>query len=71
MLGEKDDDLSEAATGMFAGDCSIRIVDDYFAEDDWPLASAFTDEGIETLKYILDETRRNRSWHRRSQFIRC
>jgi hypothetical protein len=39
----------------------IRIVDDDFTEDDWSVTSAFTDEGLENLQYILDETRPYRS----------
>ena len=61
MLGETQDAISEAAIGMFAEDGYIRIIDENFAEDDWPLASAFTDEGLENLQYILDETRPYRS----------
>ena len=58
MLGETEDDVSEASIGMFAEDGYIRIIDENFTEDDWPLASAFTEEGLENLQYILDETRR-------------
>jgi hypothetical protein len=61
MLGETEDAVSEASIGMFAEDGYIHIIDENFTEDDWPLASAFTDEGLENLQYILDETRRYRS----------
>lgn len=53
--------LRQAAIGMFAEDGYIRIIDENFTEDDWPLASAFTDVGLENLQYILDETRLYRS----------
>ena len=71
MLGETEDAVSDADIGMFAEDGSIRIIDDNFTEDDWPLASAFTDEGLENLQYILDETRRCRSSHHWCQFTGC
>ena len=61
MLGETEEAVSEASIGMFAEDGYIRIIDETFTDDDWPLASAFTDEGLENLQYILDETRRCRS----------
>ena len=61
MLGETEDAVSEASIGMFAEDGYIHIVDENFTEEDWPLASAFTDEGLENLQYTLDETRRCRS----------
>jgi len=61
MLGETEEAVSEAAIGMFAEDGAISIIDENFTDDDWPLASAFTDEGLENLQYILDETRPYRS----------
>lgn len=61
MLGETEEDASEAAIGMFAEDGTIRIIDENFTDDDWALASAFTDEGLENLRYILDETKPYRS----------
>lgn len=61
MLGETEEDVSEAAIGMFAEDGAIRILDESFSDDDWALASAFTDEGLENLRYILDETKPYRS----------
>ena len=61
MLGETEEAVADAAIGMFAEDGSIRIIDENLTDDDWSLASAFTDEGLENLQYILDETRRYRS----------
>lgn len=61
MLGETEEAVSEAAINMFSEDGSIRIIDEDFEEDDWAIASAFTDEGLENLRYILDATRSNRS----------
>lgn len=61
MLGETEEAVSEATIGMFAEDGYIRIVDETFTDDDWPLASAFTDEGLENLQYILAEARPYRS----------
>lgn len=61
MLGETAEAVSEASIGMFAEDGYIRIIDENFTDDDWALASAFTDEGLENLRYILDETRPYRS----------
>jgi hypothetical protein len=61
MLDETEEAVAEAAIGMFAEDGSIRIIDENFSDDDWALASAFTDEGLENLRYILDETKPYRS----------
>lgn len=54
ILGETEEMVSEASIGMFSEDGSIRIIDDAFSDDDWTIATAFTDEGIENLKYIID-----------------
>lgn len=54
ILGETADMVSEASIGMFSEDGCIRIIDDAFSDDDWTIATAFTDEGIENLKYIID-----------------
>ena len=32
----------------------LSISDDAFSDDDWAITTAFTDEGIENLKYIVD-----------------
>ena len=61
MLGETEEAVADAAIGKFAEDASIRIIDENFTDDDWPIASALADEGLENLQYILDETRRYRS----------
>ena len=42
---------------MFPEDGAIQIIDGDFGDQDWTLASAFTDEGLENLRYIIDETR--------------
>jgi hypothetical protein len=34
-----------------------RVIDADFGDEDWAPASAFTDEGLENLRYIIDETR--------------
>lgn len=54
ILGETEDMVLEASIGMFSEDGSIRIIDDAFSDDDWAIAKAFTDEGIENLRYIID-----------------
>lgn len=54
ILGETEDMVLEASIGMFSEDGSIRIIDDAFSDDDWAIATAFTDEGIENLQYIID-----------------
>ncbi len=46
--------VSEASIGMFSEDGCITISDDAFSDDDWAIAKAFTDEGIENLQYIID-----------------
>lgn len=61
MLGKTEEDVSAAAIGMFAEDGSIRIIDENFNDDDWALASAFTDKGLENLQYIFDQTKPYRS----------
>jgi hypothetical protein len=57
LLGETEDTVSDAAITMFPEDGAIQIIDDNFGDEDWALASAFTDEGLENLRYIIDETR--------------
>lgn len=54
ILGETEDMVSQASIEMFSEDGRIRMIDDAFSDDDWPIATAFTDEGIENLKYIID-----------------
>jgi hypothetical protein len=56
-LGETEDTVSDAAISMFSEDGAIQIIDDDFGDEDWALASAFTDEGLENLRYIIDNTR--------------
>ncbi|WP_133032007.1 hypothetical protein [Sphingomonas sp. PP-CE-1G-424] len=56
-MGETEDTVSDAAISMFPEDGAIQVIDDDFGDEDWALASAFTDEGIENLRYIIDETR--------------
>lgn len=58
ILGETEDMVWEAAIGMFPEDGSIRINDDAFSDDDWAIAKAFTDEGIENLRYIIGRHQR-------------
>jgi hypothetical protein len=57
LLGETEDTVSDAAISMFPEDGAIQVIDDDFGDDDWALASAFTDEGLENLRYIIDETK--------------
>lgn len=54
ILGETEEMVSEASIGMFSEDGCITISDDAFSDDDWAIAKAFTDEGIENLQYIID-----------------
>jgi hypothetical protein len=63
LLGETEDTVSDAAISMFPEDGAIQIIDD----DYWALASAFTDEGLENLRYIIDETRLDGSQHHMRQ----
>ncbi len=57
LLGENEDTVSGAAISMFPEDGAIQVIDDDFGDEDWAPASAFTDEGLEKLRYIIDETR--------------
>ena len=57
MLGETEDAIHEASIDMFAEDGCLHIFDDAFTDDDWPLATAFTDDGIENLTVILADMR--------------
>ncbi|MBW8294358.1 hypothetical protein [Sphingopyxis sp.] len=54
ILGETEDMVSEASIGMCSEGGCISISDDAFSDDDWAIATAFTDEGIEKLQYIID-----------------
>ncbi len=54
ILGETEDMVSQASIEMFSEDGCITFSDDAFSDDDWTIATAFTDEGIENLKYIID-----------------
>jgi hypothetical protein len=54
ILGETEDMVSEASIEMFSEDGCITISDDAFSDEDWTIATAFTDEGIENLKCIID-----------------
>ena len=54
ILGETEDMVLEASIGMFSEDGCITISDEAFSDDDWAIAKAFTDEGIENLRYIID-----------------
>ena len=54
ILGETEDMVSEASIEMFSEDGCITISDDAFSDEDWTIAKAFTDEGIENLRYIID-----------------
>ncbi|WP_242154692.1 hypothetical protein [Sphingomonas sp. BAUL-RG-20F-R05-02] len=40
---------------MFSEDGAIQTIDDNFGDEDRALASAFTDEGLENLRYIIHE----------------
>ncbi len=57
LLAETEDTVSDAAISMFPEDGAIQVIDDNFGDEDWALASAFTDEGLENFRYIIDETR--------------
>jgi hypothetical protein len=46
--------VSEASIGMCSEGGCISISDDAFSDDDWAIATAFTDEGIKKLQYIID-----------------
>ncbi len=46
---------------MLSAHGSIRVIDEEFAEDDWPLATTFTDEGIEHLRFLIDQSQRDLS----------
>jgi len=61
LLGETEDTVSDAAISMFPEDGAIQIIDDNFGDEDSAIASAFTDEGLENLRYIIDETKRHGS----------
>jgi hypothetical protein len=61
ILGETMDAAYEGAMGMLSAHGSIRVIDEDFAEADWPLATAFTEEGIEHLRFLIDQSRRNLS----------
>ncbi len=54
ILDETEDMLWEASIGMFPEDGCLTIHDEAFGEDDWAITTAFTDEGVETLKYNID-----------------
>lgn len=56
-MGETENTVSDAAISMFLEDGAIQIFDDNFGDEDWALAFAFTDEGLENLLYIIDETK--------------
>jgi hypothetical protein len=56
-LGETKNTVSDAAISMFPEDGAIQVIDDDFGDEDWALASAFTDEGLKNLRYIIDETK--------------
>lgn len=57
LLGESEDTVSDAAISMFAEDGAIQIIDDNLDDEDWSLASAFTNKGLESLRYIIGETK--------------
>jgi hypothetical protein len=59
ILGEPMDAVYEASKNMLSAHGSIRVIDEAFAEDDWPLATAFTEDGIEHLRFLIDQSRRN------------
>ncbi|WP_162792503.1 hypothetical protein [Novosphingobium sp. P6W] len=46
---------------MLSGHGYIKVIDEEFGEVDWPLTSAFTEEGIEHLRFLIDKTRREQS----------
>ena len=54
ILDETEDMLWEASIGMFPEDGCLTIHDEAFSDEDWAITTAFTDEGVETLKYIID-----------------
>ena len=54
IIGETEEMISEASMEMFSEDGCLSISDDAFSDDDWAIRTAFTDEGIENLKYIID-----------------
>ena len=47
LLGETEDTVFDASISMFPEDGAIQIIDGDFGDQDWALASAFTDEGLE------------------------
>jgi hypothetical protein len=42
---------------MFSEDGTIRIIGDDLGDDDCAIGSAFTDECLENLRYIIDKTK--------------
>ena len=53
IIGETEEMISEASMEMFSEDGCLSISDDALGDDDWAITTAFTDEGIENLKYII------------------
>jgi len=61
ILGETVGIVGEASSMMLSGHGYIKVIDEEFGEVDWPLTSAFTEEGIEHLRFLIDKTRREQS----------
>lgn len=59
ILGETERALRRAALGMLCQHGSIKVIDEDFAEDEWPLATAFSEEGIEHLRFLIDQSKRD------------
>lgn len=61
ILGETVDAVRKASIAMLSGHGHIRVIDEEFGEADWALASAFTEEGVEHLRFLIDQSRRKQS----------
>lgn len=54
ILDETEDMLCEASIGMLPEDGCLTFHDEAFSQQDWAITTAFTDEGVENLPYMID-----------------
>jgi hypothetical protein len=60
-IGEDEEFVWETAIEMEPEDGCIQIRDDQFSDDDdWPIATGFTDFGVDNLVDLIAEIRRHR-----------